>query len=97
MGYKTDQTPTWTFTVTNKETHQEAVLQMQNETDESEELALVNDVLVVLGSNRYSAQTATLFDLPTRQQKDFIWGYKLALSATKFGSSTVQGAFRSSV
>src|SRR5438034_75100 len=52
VGYKTDQTPKWTFAVTNKETHREAVLQMQNETDEIEELALVNDVLVVLGSNR---------------------------------------------
>src|SRR5438046_4664673 len=57
VGYKTDQTPTWTFAVTNKETHNEAVRQMQNETDEIEELALVNDVLVVLGSNRKRSQT----------------------------------------
>src|SRR5262249_23825565 len=83
VGYKTDQTPKWTFAVINKEKHGETLIQMQNETDEIEEVVLLDDVFVVLGGNRYAAQTATLFDMLTLQQKDFIWGHKMGLSAMK--------------
>lgn len=75
----------WTFSVKDKSTHTESSIQMQNMTDELHELVLVNDLLVVLGHIQRFADSATLFDLNSQKEKDFIlgYGYVMEISATK--------------
>lgn len=75
----------WTFSVKDKSTHTESFIQMQNMTDELQELVLVNNLLVVLGHIQRFADSATLFDLNSQKEKDFImgYGYVMEISATK--------------
>jgi len=75
----------WTFLVKDKSTHAESFVQMQNLTDELQELVLVDDLLVILGHVQRFADSATLLDLSSQKEKDFImgYGYVMELSATK--------------
>src|SRR5262245_22983743 len=53
------------FSVTDKQTHKESILQVQNQTDKLKRLEIVNDILIIFGLiESYGMDVVTLFDLP---------------------------------
>ncbi|MEW6301089.1 MAG: hypothetical protein AB1671_25705, partial [Thermodesulfobacteriota bacterium] len=75
----------WTFLVQSKPAYAQSFIHIHNQTDELQELVLVNDLLVVLGHIQRFADSAILFDLSSQEEKDFImgYGYRMKMSATK--------------
>ncbi len=72
------------FSVTDKQTHKESILQVQNQTDKLKRLEIVNDILIVFGLiESYGMDVVTFFDLPRGEERDSFMGYALNLSDTK--------------
>jgi len=72
------------LSVTDKQTHKESILQVQNWTDKLERLEIVDDTLIVFGLiESYGMDVVTLFDLPRGEERDSFMGYALNLSGTK--------------